>query len=319
MVFLYDKSASMGVNTVGGTTVDNTDKRWVPVKNGVIDFFTNAHTTNVQASIAFFAAQGDAVTTCTHDYSVPDVPMTSLETPNALITALNDTVPKGGTPTLPAIVGGIKYARKLVTEQPGSEAIVVLVTDGEPAVNNIDPDTGAAVPYDDCAPTGIALKNTIADIATYVDGALRGTPSIKTYVIGIGDTKSLSSLQTIATAGTGNPADFLLIDPTDPTATRQKILDKLTAIQPKTISCNVKLPTTKEGFDANNVNVNFVHANGKVDELSRSDNCPGAGWRYDNPDTPKYIELCKTSCDAIQSDLDGSLKILLGCPTRVIQ
>jgi hypothetical protein len=316
MVFVYDKSASMGVNTYvdseGKTqTIDNTELRWKPVKNGVVDFFTNAGTSNVRASIAFFAAPGDKVTTCAHDYSVPDVPMTPLETPTALIKALDNQVPSGGTPTLPAVIGGIKYAKRLVTENPGSEAIVVLVTDGEPAIYNAA--TGKT--ETDCAPTGVSLLNTIEDIATYVGGAANGTPSIKTHVIGLGDTTSIGKMKSVSeAAGTA----FIQVDPTDATTTRTAILTQLKAIQPKAITCKVAIPSTKEGFDSGEVNVNFVHGGGSVEELSRSDDCVKPGWRYDNAATPKFIELCPTTCDTIQKDLEGKLKILLGCPTRVI-
>jgi len=318
MVFVYDRSASMGVNNYvdaqGVTqTIDNTAIRWTPVKEGVIDFFSNAGTKNVQASIVFFAAPGDKAATCAHDYSVPDVPMTRLETPTALVTGLNNEQTQGGTPTLPAVVGGIKYAKKLLTDNPGSEAIVVLVTDGEPAIYN----AATAQVETDCAPAGVNLTNTIPDISTYVAAASdpSGATPVKTHVIGIGDATSIGSMKQVATAGRG---EFIQVTPGDATATRTAILDQLTKIQPKSIACKVAIPSTKAGFNPQQVNVNFVHGTGAVDELSRSDSCPGAGWRYDNTTTPKYIELCQSSCDAMQQDLSGSLKIVLGCPTRVI-
>lgn len=307
MVFVFDKSASMGVN---GTTYDETANRWTPVKNGVEDFFTNAGTKNVQASMVFFAHPGTAEATCAYDYSVPDVPMTPLETPAALITALDDTVPSGGTPTLPAIVGGIKYAKKLLTDNPGSQAIVVLVTDGEPAV--LASDGSDYNPL--CAPADVTLTNTPDGIATYVNNAKLGTPSVTTHVIGIGN--GITTLKTkLEAIGT----DFILVDVSDPTATRTAIVNQLTAIQPARIDCRIALSTTVGEFDPLKVNVNFVHGDSTVDALSRSDDCPGVGWRYDDETAPKYIELCPTSCTAIQSDLEGKLKVVLGCPTRVMQ
>lgn len=317
MVFVYDKSASMGLNvftdaTTGvTTTIDNTELRWNPVKNAMIEFFSKAGTTNVQASIAYFAAPGDKATTCAHDYSVPDVPMTRLEAPAALVNSLEATVPNGGTPTLPAVIGGIKYAKKLLNDHPGSEAIVVLVTDGEPAIYN----SATGKTETDCAPPGITLTNTNGDISDYIVGAADPTSAtpVVTHVIGIGD---VTTMQGVFTA---KGIDFIVVSPTDPAATRTTILEKLKAIQPKTIACKVALPTTTDGFDKSKVNVNFVHGGGSVDEFSRSDDCTKPGWRYDNATTPKYIELCPATCTAVQQDLTGSVKIILGCPTRVIQ
>jgi hypothetical protein len=317
MVFVYDKSASMGVNSVPNAkgvivTTDNTEQRWNPVKAGMLDFFANAKTTNVQASLAFFAYPGSKEVTCAHDYSVPDVAMTSLETPEKLVDALNAMVPEGGTPTLPAVVGGIKYAQDLLAKHPRSEAIVVLVTDGEPAIYN----SVTKKIEDDCAPAGVKLTNTIDDIAKYVGDAYAGLPSIKTYVIGIG---SVASLETIAAKGTGNSKDgFLLIDPTDATATRTAILNKLSAIQPKKIDCSIELPAKAAQFDNDQVNVDFVHGDGSIDMLRQTDaKCTKDGWHYDDDKEPKFIELCESTCNDIQKDLDGKLKVVLGCPTRV--
>lgn len=308
MVFIYDSSASMGINNSYTPPLDQTEQRWKPVKLGLQDFFNSADAANVQASISFFPYPGDKAATCTHDYAVPDVAMTSLDAPAKLIAALDAKVPEGGTPTLPAVMGGIKLAKKLLTDNPGSQAMVVLVTDGEPAIYN------NGVVETDCAPAGVTLTNTIADIAVVVNNAKLGSPSIATHVIGIGT--ALTSLGQIATAG---GTELLLIDPSEPALTTAAIVTKLDAIQTKQISCNIPIPSNSKGYDPEKVNVNFTHSNGiTVDPLIRSNDCSTAGWHYDDATNPKYIELCPATCETVQKDVDGKISIQLGCPTRVI-
>ena len=44
----------------------------------------------------------------------------------------------------------------------------------------------------------------------------------------------------------------------------------------------------------------------------------GKGWYYDDPDAPKTINLCPSSCEQVQNDPNAKLEIVLGCDTVVL-
>ncbi|HET9958025.1 MAG TPA: vWA domain-containing protein, partial [Polyangiaceae bacterium] len=304
-VFVYDKSASMGDDPNGQW--QNRALRWDPLKQGMIDYFTNSGQTGVQASLEFFPAPGGKTQTCQANYASPSVPLTPLEKPATLIAALEAASPSGGTPTLSALYGAFKYAGELQAKNKAAKAMVVLVTDGEPAIYNAD----TMQIETDCAPVGSTLTNTIPDIATLVAQAFQDTPSISTYVIGVGSGDSLSSLATIAAAG---GTELVLIDPVDPTRTRADLTERLRAIRSKHLSCDIAVPEPPPGqtLDPSLINVDLTHGNGQHDELYRSDDCSRAGWRYDKPINPARIELCPTLCTSLESDPDAKLDLVLG-------
>jgi hypothetical protein len=302
MVFMYDKSGSMGDDPNG--LWQNQSTRWAPMKLGMIDFFTNSGTMGIAASLRFFPAPGDKTTTCHADYATPHAAMTSLQTPAPLIDALNATVPGGGTPTLPAVMGGIAYAKQLMLDHPGSKAVVVLVTDGEPAIYN---PTTTSIEID-CAPVGSTLTNTIADIVSVTDAAYRGTLSVPTYVIGIGEAQS--EMSAIATAG---GTEFIQLDATQPPEqTRTKLTTALQSIRTMQFQCGMPIPFGA-GFRKELLSVSFKHSNGSIEGLSKSATCSNAGFYFDNEAAPSQIILCPSTCAAIQNDLAGTLQLKLAC------
>ncbi len=314
MVFMYDKSGSMGDDPKGQW--QNLATRWTPMKQGMIDFFSNSGTIGIQASLEFFPANGDKVTTCHADYKTPAVAMTSLETPQSLIDALDRTVPGGGTPTLPAVMGGLAYAKQLMAAKPGSKAVLVLVTDGEPAIYVVDPATGQGVIETDCAPTTNPsnLTNTIADIVTVVNAAKQDANyPVPTYVIGIGEAQD--DMSAIASAG---GTRYIQLDATQPPeTTRAKLTETLKSIRTTQFVCNMPIPDSAT-FRKDMVNVSFKHTSGAVESLGKSVSCTVPGWYFDNEQNPTKIELCPATCSAIQQDLTGKLQIVLGCPTIIL-
>jgi hypothetical protein len=316
MIFAYDKSGSMGDDPV--QNVFHLSQRWEPLKAGMLDFFANVGTTSggvapgVKAGIKFFPAAGDKTATCHADYGISAASMTPLESPQPLIDALNRTTPGGGTPTLPAVMGAIASAKKIMTSDVGSIAVVVLVTDGEPGIWNSTTQT-----FDhDCAPTNAdpSLQNDIPGIVSVVRAAYEGTPRVSTYVIGIGEAGD--AMGEIATAG---GTEYLQLDASSaPETTRKLFADKLNSIRTTAIPCMMSIPKTAD-FRKDLVNVNFKHSDGKPTEsIGKSAGCSAPGWYFDNESTPTKINLCPAACSAIQKDQGGSLQILLGCPTLIL-
>ena len=316
LVFIYDKSGSMGDDTKtdaeGYPRWQNMDLRWNPAKEAMETFFQNPGAPEIYASIKFFPANGDYDATCSvSKYQRPDVQLTALSKPDALISALERTTPGGGTPTLPALMGAIEYANTLMTENPGSKSIIIMVTDGEPVVV----DSTGAERTDNC-PEG--NENTIDSIAAVAQAAYNrpADESIPTYVIGIGE--ALDNLGAIASAG---GTELILIEGSSGEETKARLLEALQGIQVESIDCDMSVPVPEadETIDFAKVNFSFVHSDGTVEPLGRNDACSSAGgWRYDNPTAPTKIMLCESTCTAVQNDVKGHLEVELGCDTRII-
>ena len=318
LVFVYDKSASMGDDT---KTEDpdyprweNMELRWNPAKEALIAFFENPGAPELYASIKFFPAGGGYDTTCSLDSyqgkHEADVPLTPLSNPQPLIDALNKTTPGGGTPTLPALMGAVDYARKLMSETyPESKSIIILVTDGEPVV--VD-ETGA-VRQDHCPGNS---TNDIDSIAAVAANAYNQPEDLRipTYVIGMGEAPE--EARRIAEAG---GTELIFIEGDNGDDTRIRLLEALKGIQQQYISCEVPIPEPELGetIDFDKVNVDFVDSNGQKDRIAQDTACNDTGWHYDNPDDPSKIILCDASCAAVQEDLGGSLKVAFGCDTIV--
>src|SRR5439155_15165821 len=104
------------------------------------------------------------------DYEMPNVPIDVLPgagnaQANAFMTAINGrTLGGGGTPTVPALAGAIAFSAMWQTAHPERNVYVVFVTDGLPN----------------------GCNSTVADAAAAAAAGLAGTPSIKTYVLGVG-------------------------------------------------------------------------------------------------------------------------------------
>ena len=299
LVIMYDKSGSMGNPSEGGDRAS----KWTPVNTGMKAFFADSKSAGYNASLQFFPAPGDLATTCAAAYDQPIVPLTPLTDSAPLSTALDAASPQGGTPTLPALVGAITYAKKTAAARPDEKTVVVLVTDGEPGLM-VNGQFGPG-----------CVNNDIAHVASAASEGLAA--SIPTYVIGVGT--ALTKLEAIADAGgTGHAYLIPLSDPTQTRAELQKAFEAVRSQQK--VSCNFAVPAAPEGqtLDKDRINVAFTAATGSVTPLVYSKDCSSQnGWRYDNPSAPTQIELCPASCGSAQSDPNGKLSVAVGCKTNV--
>lgn len=111
------------------------------------------------------------------DYATPGVSFTQFPAAKSAIdAALSNASPDGGTtPITPALAGALQYAAGAA--RVGRRAAVVLLTDGEPTACTL---------------------NTVQSAAGVADTALRRSPSVRTYVVGLGP---LQDLNPIAVAG----------------------------------------------------------------------------------------------------------------------
>lgn len=300
LVMMVDKSGSMGDPLEGG----DPRLKWQPVTSGMKSFFQDAASAGYAASLQFFPAPGGVDATCAAPYATPLVPLTPLSSSAPLVAAIDEAKPQGGTPTLPALHGAIAFARQTLAARPDEKSVVVLVTDGEPGLN-VD---GKVVPG--------CTNNDIPHVAAEAASAFHATPSIPTYVIGVGP--SLSALDAVASAGGTNKAFMISVaNPADTAAQFQQALDAIRAQQK--VSCDFALPEPPPGerLDPKRVNVALGNPSGGVTPLVYSRDCTAAnGWRYDDPNAPTRVELCAASCASAQNDPSSKLTVAFGCATN---
>lgn len=221
--------------------------------------------------------------------------------------ALAARVPRGSTPTLGALQGAIAAGRAHANANPGRVVSVVLSTDGLPGTNG-------------------ACDDRLSEIVAAAQAGVSGSPSIKTFVIGVfapieaGTAKP--TLDAIAAAG-GTGTATVLGTSANTTADFIAALDK---VRGASLPCELALPVPASGTpDYAKVNVVFTDSTtnaqslvGYVGEASACDPAKG-GWYYDvKPDAgkPTKVVLCPATCSKVQGDAKGAIEVVQGCETK---
>jgi hypothetical protein len=260
-------------------------------------------------------------------YATPDVPVGILDGTTGGQAAMLNTMlmaksPAGYTPTGPALSGALMFARQRITAMPTHRVAVVLVTDGLPG--GFLGSAGTGFPPAECLPGDIA---GISALAMGTMGAT-GAPPVPTFVIGVfapgaAAQTAQTNLDMLAKAGQNSQAaTAVIIDTGQNVATA--LQTALQAVQSKAIACEYQLPAT--GVDFKKVNVSFTSGSGGETTVGHApiDGTTGAGcdarggWYYDKDPmtaTPTKITACPASCSMFQTDLNGRVNVVLGCPT----
>ncbi len=238
------------------------------------------------------------ITSCeAKDYAKPEVPITLLPGGKGLIQdSLAKHGPQGGTPSTAALKGALEYAGKWAGEHPDHVVAVVLATDGDPAA---------------CS------SNTNATVAAAAQAANQAVPSVKTFVIGVGN---LPGLNQVAAAGGTEKA--IMVD-VGGDVTKQ-FVDALNAIR-GSVACQYVVPKkTTDGQDIDPALVNVVVTPeggepGILKQVGGVTECGnGGGWYYDNPSSPNKILLCESDCAKLKNTQKGSkVEVVYGCQTSV--
>jgi hypothetical protein len=204
--------------------------------------------------------------------------------------------PTTSTPTSAALQGAVDHAKAWKQSHPSDAVVAVLATDGDPS---------------EC-------DTSLPNIDAIAANALAGTPSVMTFVIGVGP--SLSSLNGIAAAG-GTTAAFLVDTGGN---VNQQFLDAMNAIRHAALGCQYQIPTPSSGTpDFGEVNVVYQPMGGSAQTFPNVmglASCPanGNGWYYDNPANPTQIILCPASCSLVEADMTGEVDVTLGCSTVIL-
>jgi Mg-chelatase subunit ChlD len=298
LVVMLDKSGSMGDPNEG---FDPTVK-WIPVTTALKAFFTDPGSAGLSASLQFFPQGTDVTSVCAYGYGTPLVNLTPLTSASPLVSTIDATQPAGGTPTLPALQGAVAYAQQVAAAHPADRTVVVLATDG-------DPGFGINGQFQEGC-----TNNDIPHVAAVAQAAFAGTPSIPTYVIGVGP--DLQNLDAIAAAGGTGQA--MMVPVSDPTQTNVVFENALKAIRTASLSCQLSIPKPPNGQTINpdSVNVVLINGGGQQTVLTYSADCSNPnGWHYDNPAAPTTVLLCTGACNSARSDAAGKVTLAFGCFT----
>jgi hypothetical protein len=313
MLVMFDRSTSMHDEADQATGAT----RWDLASAALTSFFADPAAAGLQVALRFFPHDSPAAGCNDDDCSVeacatPIVPLATL-TPEvgpidlheaALIASSAAAAPaprmqgmnagSQGTPISAALAGALAWAQAQRMAAPEENAVVVLVTDGEP--NGCEED--------------------ITSIASLASEALAASGT-RTYAIGLTGSQE-SDIDAIAAAGGTTEGIFI----TDGATAKQDLLNALAAIRGSALDCDFEMPKASSGMqvDPSKINVNYTPAGGTQMTLGRvvdAASCGTApGWYYDNEQNPSRILLCPASCNSATVDIDATLEVLLGCVTE---
>lgn len=225
------------------------------------------------------------------DYQKPIVPIAALPGVGTLVKAEIDKANPDGnsTPAAPALEGAIDVATLWAQSHADRMTVVVLATDGEPT---------------NCTP------NDVSTVAAHAAEGLGQSPSIRTFVIGVGS--ELSSLNAIAAAGGTDKA--ILVSAGN---AGTEFLDALNKIRGGMV-CQYLVPQDGKS-DPTKVNVVFTptdQAGQTIGGVGSAADCQGEkAWYYDDKTKPTKILLCPAACDMVKN-VPGKIEIVFGCPTE---
>jgi hypothetical protein len=285
--------------------------KWANASAALKAFFADPGSAGLGVALRFFPDSGCDEESCSVSAcSDPEVALGTLAPEStdpqedALIAAIDDQRPFGGTPMRPALEGGIQWAEAQLAEETVQRPVIVLVTDGAPF----------GCYYD--------AEDVNADVAALAAQAAKAYSEhgILTYVVGLEGSWEWIVDEIASSGGTGKA---LLVSNE---STYDELFAALQAIKESHVDCEVNIPADADisELDPGKVNVTYTPGDGStpttLDQVPDADSCTDAGgWYYDHPEAPTKILLCPTACSEIQSDKAARLDVLIGCATQVVK
>lgn len=276
------------------------ESRWTVVSAALKSFLGDPKNQGLGVGMRFFPTQGRQINNiCSvNAYLTPAVEVGPLPGSSmSLVTAIDMQAPGGTTPTVPSLTAAVQHATTWAKAHPTHRVAVVYATDGYPR---------------GC--TG----NTIDAAAQVARAAFQQTPSIPTYVLGVGP--NLSSLEQIAAAGSNDKTKAFLVDTSQDAAAQ--LTAALSGIRNNAVlDCTYTIPKPPAGqqLETGKVNVTYTNSAGtvlKVKQDPAGTACSaGAGWQYSADGS--QINLCGSACNAVKADPKGKLQVLFGCATEI--
>ena len=262
---------------------------WAPVTEAFSAFVRDPASAGIHIGLKFFGTQ------CAPEaYSKPDVAIGPLpQNAEPIASQLAGRVPVAQTPTKQAMEGAQLALQEYARSHPDEKVVILLVTDASSGIGEGDPE--------DC-------YSTVSQAAEVAARAYAASPSIETYVLGLGDASGLNALS--QAGGTG---DALIADPSASAAVVQAIRE----IRRRALPCTYALPAGAER-DPRLVNLERLDVSGTattIPGVASADRCDPAsgGWYYDDPRAPRRILSCPATCDSLAAA--SAVNVILGCPT----
>ena len=273
-------------------------EKWPNVRDALKVFVNDVPPTDLQVGLQFFPIRKQC---SVPDYANPAVPLTPLAQAAPPITAALDAQQMaGGTPMVPLLQGLTQYL--VSAAKPERKQIIVLTTDGIPDL-----------PADTCA--GGSFPNTLDNAVIAAANALKGSPSIPTFVIGVGS--ELTALNAVAQAGGTGQATLIDVGGN----VQQSLFSALSAIRREAIPCDFTIPNGT-ALDPGSTNVTYKPGGSTtpaalayVGGETTCDQAPGSqGWYFDDANNPKKVILCNALCQIVKQDDLGEVDLVFGCP-----
>jgi hypothetical protein len=304
---MLDKSISMNCPATDANcnnpTTSTPPTRWTAVTDGINNFVTNPANAGIGIGLSLFDYSADGGMCDPQNYvdsATRIVPLPAGGT--AVLNRIKATQPGGVTPTLWALKGAILYVHNYMADHPDRTAAVVFVTDG--------------IPNSPLCPSTIQLA------AEAAKAAFQETPSIETYVVGMGATRTLDA---IALSGSGDAHHYIdANDDADANGdTATKLRDLLKQVS-HPITCDYPIPTTTTAlnFDAVDVQTRVSGADPTINlkYVPSASACTSTpAWYYDAPPPaiPKKITLCPSACDPLKTIETATVQAVIGCQARI--
>jgi hypothetical protein len=228
LFFMVDKSGSMGCPVPArpgpacesGPTPTPMVTRWSSIKDALASFLNSTGSAGLGVGMGFFPQlsgnNNNNVLCNPQDYSTPAAAIAALPgSAGAIQAAIDAQMTAGNTPTVPALSGAIQYATSYAQTHPGRTVAIVFASDGLPTScpNN---------------------NNNIPGAVTVAQAAFTGTPSIRTYVLGVGP--NLQNLNQIAAAG-GTMSAHLV-----ESGGSAELITALNEIRKNALTCDYQIP-----------------------------------------------------------------------------
>ncbi len=326
-LLVVDRSKSMDVVTSGGT-------RWQALDTALTSFLADTDTDALQLGLVLFPEflSGDPPSSCVDDKdcgpygpcqdlgsfdrcfaSLGSAPYVSCEATDyapsvaigpaatvasSITSTISGVTPSGNTPTSAALLSAIDSLRVWGADHTDHRLAVILATDGDPT---------------DCIPTD---ASSIAQIAA--DG-LAGSPSVSTFVVGVGINSG--PLQQIAAAGTDPDVGVVFADVGSNASAN--LTDALRSVRFEALGCEFLIPEPQAGMVVDFDRVNFGVSTGgeetQVPKVSDPSQCGNeAGWYYTpGVDPAETVTACPATCEGLRDGSIERVNFQLGCETIV--
>lgn len=281
MLVLLDRSGSM-----------QDDNRWGEVTAALAAFVDDPAAAGLGIGLQYYPLSITESDCSPEAFAQAAVPIGKLPGNGPAVKAsLSGVEPFGETPTLPALRGGVQYARGVAIANPKERVVIALVTDGAPN----------------------ACESTAEAVAAAEQDAQATAPKVLTYVIGLA-TGYTDEIALMASAGgTGKP---ILVD--DGAAAAQKIVDAMLAVKVAQESCKFGVPIPAGAQPkATDLSVKYRTAPGaedvKLSIVADFASCNGDGFYPDDLDAPGSVTLCPTTCAKVHGADKSQVTVTAGC------